>query len=158
MRGYRQGRTPWMDPSIYPVQENLIHGAETGPEAPFLVDIAGGLGHDLAEFKKRFPDHPGVSSFPVLMITLLPADRRYRNIKKIYLEDLPAVIADIQDLDPTIERLSHDFHTEQPVKGARAYFMHSIMRKQLLDTISILPSTRTSQPWPVAQRAIVLQV
>lgn len=47
--------------------------------------------------------------------------------KKIYLEDLPAVIADIQDLDPTIERLSHNFHDEQPIKGARAYFMHSIM-------------------------------
>lgn len=47
--------------------------------------------------------------------------------KKIYLEDLPAVISDIQDLDPTIERLSYDFHTEQPIKGARAYFMHSIM-------------------------------
>ncbi|KAH8775295.1 S-adenosyl-L-methionine-dependent methyltransferase [Diaporthe sp. PMI_573] len=105
MRGYRQGRTPWMDPSIYPVQENLIHGAEAGPDAPFLVDIAGGLGHDLTEFKNRFPNHPG----------------------KIYLEDLPAVIADIQDLDPTIERLSYDFHTEQPIKGARAYFMHSIM-------------------------------
>lgn len=37
------------------------------------------------------------------------------------------MIADIQDLDPTIERLSHDFHDEQPIKGARAYYMHSVM-------------------------------
>lgn len=70
VRGYRQGRTPWMDPSIYPVQENLIHGAETGSDAPFLVDIAGGLGHDLTEFKRRFPNTPGVSdTFPLQLVS-----------------------------------------------------------------------------------------
>lgn len=53
-----------MDPSIYPVQESLIHGAEAGSDAPFLVDIAGGLGHDLTEFKNRFPNYPGVSNLP----------------------------------------------------------------------------------------------
>lgn len=47
--------------------------------------------------------------------------------KKLVLEDLPMVIADVQDLDPTIDRISYDFNTEQPIKGARAYFMHSIM-------------------------------
>lgn len=50
-----------MDPAIYPVEQQLIQGADVKPEAPFLVDIAGGLGHDIAEFKQRFPDHPGVS-------------------------------------------------------------------------------------------------
>lgn len=59
-----------MDPSIYPVQENLIHGAETGSDAPFLVDIAGGLGHDLTEFKRRFPNTPGVSNtFPLQLVS-----------------------------------------------------------------------------------------
>lgn len=67
-----------MDPSIYPVQENLIHGAEAGSDSPFLVDIAGGLGHDLTEFKNRFPNHPGVSSFPVSKILLLRADPKCR--------------------------------------------------------------------------------
>lgn len=43
------------------------------------------------------------------------------------MEDRAIVIADIQDLDPTIERLPHDFFTEQPIKGARAYYMHSVM-------------------------------
>lgn len=82
MRGYRQGRTPWMDPSIYPVQENLVHGAEAGSDAPFLVDIAGGLGHDLTEFKNRFPSHPGVSNFPDPEIRLLPTDQICQNIRK----------------------------------------------------------------------------
>lgn len=48
-------------------------------------------------------------------------------LKKNYLEDLPAVIAGIRDLDPAIERLSYDFRTEQLIKGARTYFMHSTM-------------------------------
>lgn len=75
MRGYRQGRTPWMDPSIYPVQENLIQGAEAGPDTPLLVDIAGGLGHDLTEFKSRFPAHPGVSRPPFSETLWLAADQ-----------------------------------------------------------------------------------
>lgn len=75
-----------MDPSIYPVQENLIHGAETGSDAPFLVDIAGGLGHDLTEFKRRFPSTPGVSNFPAAISLLLLADERYQNIRKSTLK------------------------------------------------------------------------
>jgi hypothetical protein len=33
------------------------------------------------------------------------------------LQDLPEVIDTIQELNPKIERMHHDFHTEQPVKG-----------------------------------------
>lgn len=71
-----------MDPSIFPVQERLIHGAEIDSEAPFLVDIAGGLGHDLVEFKKRFPNHPGVSDFHVPKFLLSSTDQRCGNKRK----------------------------------------------------------------------------
>lgn len=50
-----------MDPSLYPVEQQLIQGADTDPNAPFIVDVGGGVGHDLAEFKQKFPNHPGVS-------------------------------------------------------------------------------------------------
>ncbi|KAL2754399.1 hypothetical protein ACRALDRAFT_1031814 [Sodiomyces alcalophilus JCM 7366] len=105
MGGYRQGRLPWMHPSLYPVEETLFPGADTSPDAPLVVDVAGGLGHDINEFKKFYPNHPG----------------------KLILQDLPVVINDVKDIDPTIELMGHDFLTEQPVKGARAYFMHSIL-------------------------------
>ncbi|ORY63352.1 S-adenosyl-L-methionine-dependent methyltransferase [Pseudomassariella vexata] len=105
MGGYRQGRLPWMHESIYPVAKQLFPGADSKPDAPLVVDIAGGLGHDIAEFQKMYPDHPG----------------------RLILQDLPVVIADVKDLDSNIERIGYDFHTEQPIKGARAYFMHSIM-------------------------------
>ncbi|KPM45247.1 hypothetical protein AK830_g1290 [Neonectria ditissima] len=103
--GYRQGRLPWMHPSIYPVEETLFPGADTSPDAPLVVDVAGGLGHDINEFKKMYPNHPG----------------------KLILQDLPVVIKDVKNIDTTIKLQDHDFLTEQPVKGARAYFMHSIL-------------------------------
>ncbi|KAK8087155.1 O-methyltransferase- family 2 [Apiospora phragmitis] len=115
MGGYRQGRLPWMHPSFYPVQANLIDGADTAADAPFLVDIGGSVGHDLAEFQRYFPVQPG----------------------KLILQDLPVVIGQITDLDSSIVRMEHDFLTEQPVKaeltfprettGARAYYMHSVL-------------------------------
>lgn len=67
--GYRQGRVPWMHPSLYPVENILFPDADTSPDAPLLVDVAGGLGHDIDEFKKMYPNHPGVS-LPRQMIHL----------------------------------------------------------------------------------------
>lgn len=100
MGGYRQGRLPWMHPSFFPVQENLIAGTETADaDAAFLVDIGGSVGHDLAEFQRYFPDHPG----------------------KLILQDLPVVIGQITDLDSKILRMEHDFLTEQPVKGTSPF-------------------------------------
>lgn len=97
MGGYRQGRLPWMHPSFFPVQTDLIDGADTASDAPFLVDIGGSVGHDLAEFQRYYPVHPG----------------------KLILQDLPVVIGQITDLDSRIERMEHDFLTEQPVKGTQ---------------------------------------
>lgn len=48
-------------------------------------------------------------------------------LQKLILQDLPVVINDVKDLDSSIELMPHDFLTEQPIKGARAYFMHSIL-------------------------------
>lgn len=80
---------------MYPVEERLIPGADASSDAPFLVYIGGSIGHDLAEFLAKHPSHPG----------------------KLVLEDLPAVIGEIQQLDPRIERVPYDFHKEQPYKG-----------------------------------------
>ncbi|KAI1840457.1 hypothetical protein JX266_013341 [Neoarthrinium moseri] len=73
MGGCRRDRLPWMHPSIYPVETTIFAGADTSAYTTLIVDVAGGLGHDIAEFQRMYPNHPG------------------------------------------------------PVKGARAYFMHSIM-------------------------------
>ncbi|PHH61141.1 hypothetical protein CDD81_758 [Ophiocordyceps australis] len=105
MGGFFMGRVPWMGPGYYPVQERLIDGADTCPDAAFLVDIGGNVGHSLADLKHHYPQLPG----------------------NLILEDLPAVINQIEHLDPSIIRIPYDFHTEQPIKGARAYFMRAIL-------------------------------
>ncbi|CAI4213560.1 unnamed protein product [Parascedosporium putredinis] len=105
MGGYRQGRPSWMDDGFYPVKERLIDGVEFGEGDALLVDIGGGMGHDLAEFRQKHPNAPG----------------------RLILQDLQPVLGQIIDLDSKIERVEYDFHTEQPIKGARAYYMHSCL-------------------------------
>ncbi|KAF5007641.1 hypothetical protein FDECE_6027 [Fusarium decemcellulare] len=105
MGGYRQGRPSWMDADFFPVQENLFSGFEQSDDAALLVDIGGSFGHDIGEFNRKFPDAPG----------------------RLILQDLPVVIDQITKLDKKIERTKYDFFTEQPVKGARAYYMHSVL-------------------------------
>jgi hypothetical protein len=78
----------------------LFPSSETGKsDEVFMVDVGGGLGHDLMGLASRYPD------------------------KKIRLivEDLPSVIAETREekLDPRIELVEHDFFTKQPVKGAK---------------------------------------
>ncbi|KAJ5184382.1 Winged helix-turn-helix transcription repressor DNA-binding, partial [Penicillium cf. griseofulvum] len=107
--GYNIGRPWWMDPCVYPVKERLIDGADCSPDAPFLVDIGGNVGHDLARFHSLYPNTPG------------------KTPGKLILQDLPMMIPQIEDLDPAIVRMEYDFHHEQPIKGARAYYIHSTL-------------------------------
>ncbi|KAL5411980.1 hypothetical protein PMIN06_009449 [Paraphaeosphaeria minitans] len=104
MGGYRLGRPSWMDPGCYPVEERLLEGL-TEVDDILLVDIGGSLGHDLQEFATKYPDEPG----------------------RLVLQDLPVVIDAIESLHPKIERMKYNFYTEQPVKAARAYYLHSIL-------------------------------
>lgn len=95
LRGIHHGCRPWMDPNVFPVEDRLVHGADMATDAPFLVDIGGNVGYGLVDFKAQHPKHPG----------------------QLILQDLPMLIDRISDLDASIVRMSHDFFTEQPVKG-----------------------------------------
>jgi len=87
---------------FFPTEERF---GSSDPSAPLLVDIGGGLGHDLAAFHEAFPTLPG----------------------KLILQDLPVVINDIKELDASIERTTHDFFKPQPVKGAKAYYLRTVL-------------------------------
>ncbi|KAB8235889.1 S-adenosyl-L-methionine-dependent methyltransferase [Aspergillus alliaceus] len=105
MSAYHQGRPSWMDVGFYPVEEMLINGAQSGKQDVFLVDVGGNKGHDIMEFHRKWPNAPG----------------------RLILQDLPAVVGDIPTIDRRIEPMAHDFFTAQPVKGARANYLHSIL-------------------------------
>ncbi|CAI7669482.1 unnamed protein product [Penicillium manginii] len=105
MSAYRQGRPSWMDAGFYDVPG--LADLATEDEYVLIVDMGGSLGHDLSELRRKWPHVPG----------------------RFVLQDLPAVIQQAQtmNLHQSIETMEHDFFTEQPVKGARAYYMHSVL-------------------------------
>ena len=103
MAGSLETRKDWF--SAFPVDEILLDGVKNeDPESVLLVDIAGGEGHDIEAFHKSFPKVPG----------------------KLILQDLPPVIDNIKKLDPAVIRQKYDFFMEQPVKGARGYYVRNI--------------------------------
>ena len=98
-----------MDVGYYPVKERLLESARGGESEVFMVDVGGNNGHDLIQFKEKWNNLPG----------------------KLVLQDLEHVVqrvkADVKVEREGVEVQVHDFFTPQPVKGARAYFMHSIL-------------------------------
>jgi hypothetical protein len=114
--------TDWFD--IYPVQEKL----RVAPDQVLLVDIGGGVGHDLTAFKKRFPDLPG----------------------KLVLQDLPQVIDTIKDpLLEGITAVGHSMFDPQPIRGARAYYMRTVLHdwpdKQALEALARIREAMTEE-------------
>ncbi|EXF83960.1 major facilitator superfamily transporter [Colletotrichum fioriniae PJ7] len=133
MAGYRQGRPSWMDDGFFPVSERLVKDADNSPEATFLVDIGGSIGHDLDEFCRKHPTAPG------------------RHV----LQDLEYVLSQIQKVDPKIEPMSYDFHTEQPIKGARAYYMHSVLHDWTDDVCESILSRVTAAMKPGYSKLLI---
>ena len=84
-----------MDPGFYPVKDRLLKGMAIDEHPVAIVDVGGGMGHDLVELKKKQPKLPG----------------------RFILQDLPQVIEQIVQPLEGIEITSHDFYTKQPVIG-----------------------------------------
>ncbi|CAG8075316.1 unnamed protein product [Penicillium nalgiovense] len=104
MSAYHQGRPSWMYVGFYDVPSLFPNVTQ---DDVLVVDVGGSVGHDLSEFRRKWSDAPG----------------------RLVLQDLPDVIAQAKtgQLHPSIEAMEHDFFTEQPIKGARAYYMHSVL-------------------------------
>ncbi|KAK1979589.1 O-methyltransferase [Colletotrichum cereale] len=89
--------------SIYPSGALLREG---DPQLPLLVDVGGSIGQDVQCFLER---HPGTAS-------------------RVYLEDIPSVLADENStLVKDVKKVPYDFFTPQPIKNARAYYLHHIL-------------------------------
>ncbi|KAF4448913.1 Sterigmatocystin 8-O-methyltransferase [Fusarium austroafricanum] len=105
MAGYAKARPRWVE--FYPYNERL---AEPKPEAPWLVDVGGSLGHEILSLASVDASPP----------------------RRLVLQDLPTVIEEAKasgNLPKTIEAVPHDFFTPQPAeyRGAQAYFMRLIL-------------------------------
>ncbi|THY22919.1 S-adenosyl-L-methionine-dependent methyltransferase [Aureobasidium pullulans] len=98
MTGYGAERCSWLD--IFP-STNLL---ENVVEGPLLVDVGGSIGHDVERFRKRHPD----------------------KASRLVLQDLPAVVGDAICGDQ-VQVMPHNFFEPQPVRHARAYYLHSVL-------------------------------
>lgn len=100
-------RPAWTD--MYPVKERLVEGLKAEGDASALVDLGGGVGQTLQDFSKAVPEYTG----------------------RLVLQELGEVIGIATamgvDKDKRIELQVYDFFTPQPIKGARVYFMRSVL-------------------------------
>ncbi|KAH8744648.1 S-adenosyl-L-methionine-dependent methyltransferase [Hyaloscypha finlandica] len=95
----RRGQN-WFD--FFPVGDKL---RVQNPTDVALVDVGGSQGADLIAFKEKHPDMPG----------------------RLILQDLPIVIAEAKNIPEGIEAHGYDFFNEQPVKGAKAYYLRTVL-------------------------------
>ncbi|KAE8381897.1 S-adenosyl-L-methionine-dependent methyltransferase [Aspergillus bertholletiae] len=105
----------WYD--FYPWQERLSANASGTDRRVLLVDIGGGKGHDLQAFQQK--KNP---------------------VGRLVLQDLPEVIQDIQaPLANGIEAVGYNMFDPQPVRGAKAYYMRTVLHdwpdKQALEVL-----------------------
>jgi hypothetical protein len=95
----RRGQN-WFD--FFPVAEKLR--VENATDV-VLVDVGGSQGADLIAFKEK---HPAIAG-------------------KLILQDLPIVVAEAKNIPAGIEAQGYDFFNEQPVKGAKAYYLRTVL-------------------------------
>ncbi|OKL59219.1 hypothetical protein UA08_05527 [Talaromyces atroroseus] len=118
MSVYRAGKPNWFDPGFYPVTERLIDGFDASKQGVLLVDVGGGKGHDVAAF--------------VAQHTCSQQQQQQQHLPgRVVLQDREPVIASVMAAakanELPFEAQAHDFFTPQPIKGARAYLLHSIL-------------------------------
>lgn len=82
-----------------------------------MCDVGGGMGHQCLEFRRYNPDLQG----------------------RIITEDLPLVQNminnedELQDLDITLQ--NHNFMEEQPIKGAKVYYLRNVIHNCEYQTV-----------------------
>jgi len=89
----------WFD--IFPAADALKESPEASSETVLLVDVGGGIGHEVRKFKGRYPKLVG---------RMMVQDQR--------VED---------GIEDGVEFMKHDFFGPQPMKGARFYYMRNVM-------------------------------
>jgi len=91
---------PWFE--YFPVLSKL---SVELPSDILLIDVGGGVGHELIALKKHYPTLTG----------------------KLIVQEIPAVVDSIANLPAGIEAMKHDFFAPQPIKGAKAYYLANVL-------------------------------
>lgn len=107
MKHWRDGRPTAWDNRIE-LSDFKMSNADVQSNRVLMVDVGGGSGHEMVNFRQKHPELPG----------------------RLVVEDLEHQI-NLVDQDEYaklgIEAVAHDFTKPQPVKGAKVYFLRHIM-------------------------------
>ncbi|KAI5863833.1 S-adenosyl-L-methionine-dependent methyltransferase [Durotheca rogersii] len=101
VQGAAAAAAPWF--RAFPLAAEVDADAGAA-DAPFLVDVGGGFGHQCAALAAAFPALRG----------------------RLVLEDLPEALAAAPALDG-VRAVPHDFFAPQPVAGARFYYLRHVL-------------------------------
>lgn len=102
----KEGHAKWLD--YYPFQARITTGFDDSKDNVMLVDVGGSSGNEIMLLKKHFPALPG----------------------RFILQDLPSVLSSLPADHGSrngFEMVPYDFHTPQPVIGARVYYLRFIL-------------------------------
>ncbi|KAL8645820.1 MAG: hypothetical protein Q9226_007126 [Calogaya cf. arnoldii] len=115
MTGQREGRGSWLDFFLF--DERIADGfRKDDPDAVMLVDIGGGIGHEIRAIKDHYPSLHG----------------------RFILQDTPKTLEQALTV-PSMEAMEYDFFTKQPVIGARTYYLRNVLHDwPYAQSISIL--------------------
>ncbi|KAM0809000.1 putative S-adenosyl-L-methionine-dependent methyltransferase [Seiridium cardinale] len=129
---YRRKGNNWF--TFYPVAEKLQVKDDS---EVLLVDVGGSQGGDIIAFHEAHPEQAG----------------------RLVLQDLPGVIANCQGLPAKVEATGYDFFQEQPVKGAKAYFLRTVLHdwpdKQALEILARLREAMSPESLLLINETIV---
>ena len=109
MAAHKSDLPTWMDGSIPSIIDDLkLSPSDLDKGRTMFVDIGGGAGHQCANLRRAFPELKG----------------------KMVVQDVPVMI-DMVDKEQAasidLEHMVHDFWTPQPVKGAKVYYLRTVL-------------------------------
>jgi demethylsterigmatocystin 6-O-methyltransferase len=107
LHDHRIAAPTWMDGSV-PVKDFQLSAEDLNDGRVMLVDVGGGAGHQCFAFRKAFPQLKG----------------------KMVVQDVGFMINLIDKTaasEAGIEAMVHDFYTPQPVKGAKVYYLRTVL-------------------------------
>ncbi len=93
MSGMRLNRKHWID--WFPFEAEILSTTSDPSDIILVVDVGGGIGHDLERLLSKYPSAKG----------------------RLILQDLPGVLDHVKGLNEGIRVTSHDFFIPQPIKG-----------------------------------------
>lgn len=95
--------------NVFPFEEKIPSlfqsNSNSSDDQPLFVDIGGGRGQMCCAFRARFPTLKG----------------------RVIFQDLPQTVAEAGPPTLGIEGMPHNFLAEQPIKGAKTYFLRYVL-------------------------------